>query len=65
MSCWKLSYNEQIYKQGAQSTTKKQETRNLALERKAAKVGFKINEQKTKYMIVTRNDKTIHALTTI
>jgi hypothetical protein len=27
----------------------------LALEREAAKVGLKINEQKTKYMIVARN----------
>jgi hypothetical protein len=31
----------------------------LALEREAAKVGLKINEQKTKYMIAARNDKTI------
>jgi hypothetical protein len=29
------------------------------LEREAAKVGLKINEQKTKYMITARNDKTI------
>jgi hypothetical protein len=28
----------------------------LALEGEAAKVGFKINEQKTKYMIAERND---------
>jgi hypothetical protein len=31
----------------------------LALEREAAKVGLKINEQKTKYMIAARNDITI------
>jgi hypothetical protein len=31
----------------------------LALEGKAAKVGLKINEQKTKYMIAARNDRTI------
>jgi hypothetical protein len=31
----------------------------LALEREAAKVGLKINEQKTKYMIPSRNDRTI------
>jgi hypothetical protein len=31
----------------------------LAFEREAAKVGLKINEQKTKYMILTRNDRTI------
>jgi hypothetical protein len=30
----------------------------LALEREAAKVELKINEQKTKYMIVARNDRT-------
>jgi hypothetical protein len=30
------------------------------LEREAAKVGLKINEQKTKYMIAARNDRTIH-----
>jgi hypothetical protein len=29
------------------------------LEREAAKVGLKINEQKTKYMIVAQNDRTI------
>jgi hypothetical protein len=29
------------------------------LEREAAKVGLKINEQMTKYMIATRNDRTI------
>jgi hypothetical protein len=32
----------------------------LALEGEAAKVGLKINEQKTKYMIAARNDRTIH-----
>jgi hypothetical protein len=32
---------------------------NLALEREAAKEGLKINEQKTKNMIATRNDRTI------
>jgi hypothetical protein len=32
---------------------------NLALERKAVKVGLKINEQKAKYMIAARNDRTI------
>jgi hypothetical protein len=31
----------------------------LALESEAVKVGLKINEQKTKYMIVARNDRTI------
>jgi hypothetical protein len=30
------------------------------LEEEAAKVGLKINEQKTKYMIAARNDRTIH-----
>jgi hypothetical protein len=29
------------------------------LEREAAKVGLKINDQKTKYMIAARNDRTI------
>jgi hypothetical protein len=29
------------------------------LEREAAKVGLKMNEQKTKYMIAARNDRTI------
>jgi hypothetical protein len=32
----------------------------LALEGEAAKVGLKINEQKTKYKIVARNDRKIH-----
>jgi hypothetical protein len=32
---------------------------DLALEEEAAKVGLKINEQKTKYMIASRNDRTI------
>jgi hypothetical protein len=31
----------------------------LALEGEAAKVGLKINEQKTKYMIAARNDTMI------
>jgi hypothetical protein len=31
----------------------------LALEEEAAKVGLKINEQKTRYMIAARNDMTI------
>jgi hypothetical protein len=31
----------------------------LALEGEAAKVGLKINEQKTKYMIAARNERTI------
>jgi hypothetical protein len=31
----------------------------LALEREAAKVWWKINEQKTKYMIAARNNSTI------
>jgi hypothetical protein len=31
----------------------------LALEGEAAKVGLKINEQKTKYLIAARNDRTI------
>jgi hypothetical protein len=79
MSCWKLSYDEQTYKQPAQSTTKKHNyiladaddidivgrsqsavrDAYLALKREAAKVGLKINEQKTKYMIAARNDRTI------
>jgi hypothetical protein len=29
------------------------------LKREVAKVGLKINEQKTKYMIAARNDRTI------
>jgi hypothetical protein len=32
---------------------------DLALKREAAKVGLKINEQNTKYMIAARNDRTI------
>jgi hypothetical protein len=32
------------------------------LEGEAAKVGLKINEQKTKYMIAARNDTTIRDL---
>jgi hypothetical protein len=32
----------------------------LALEGEAAKLGLKINEQKTKYMIAARNDRTVH-----
>jgi hypothetical protein len=77
MSCWKLSYDEQTYKQPAQSTTKKllayandidivgrrqsvvRDAYLAYLEREAAKVGLKLNEQKTKYMIVARNDRTI------
>jgi hypothetical protein len=31
----------------------------LALEGEAAKVGLKINEQKTKYMVAAKNDRTI------
>jgi hypothetical protein len=31
----------------------------LALEVEAAKIGLKINEQKTKFMIAARNDRTI------
>jgi hypothetical protein len=31
----------------------------LALEKEVAKVGLKINEQKSKYMIAARNDRTI------
>jgi hypothetical protein len=65
MSCWNLSFDEQTYKQPAQSTTKKHNKLTyaddihivgrsqsavrdvyLALEREAAKVGLKINEQK-------------------
>jgi hypothetical protein len=34
----------------------------LALGRETAKVGLKINEQQTKYMIAARNDKTIRDL---
>jgi hypothetical protein len=76
MSCWKSSYDEQTYKQPAQSSTKKHTAyaddidiigrstsavRNayLALEGEAVKVDLKINEQKTKYMIAARNDRTI------
>jgi hypothetical protein len=32
----------------------------LALKEEAARVGLKITEQKTKYMIAARNDRTIH-----
>jgi hypothetical protein len=32
----------------------------LALERETVKVGLKINEQKTKYMIAAQNDRTIY-----
>jgi hypothetical protein len=32
------------------------------LEEEAAKVGLKINEQKTKYMIAARNETTIRAV---
>jgi hypothetical protein len=77
MSCWKLSYDEQTYKQPAQSTTKQHNYSHLpmiylsvrsqsavrdaylALEEEAAKVGLKINEQKTKYVTAARNDRTI------
>jgi DNA-binding PucR family transcriptional regulator len=78
MSCWKLPYDEQTYKQPAQIKTKKDNYLHnaddidivgrsqstvrdayLALEREAAKVGLKINEQKTKYMIAARNDRMI------
>jgi hypothetical protein len=78
MSCWKLSYDDQTYKEPVQSTTKKHNylhnaddidivsrsqsaVRNayLALEGEAAKVGLKMNEQKTKYMIATRSNRTI------
>jgi hypothetical protein len=74
MSCWKLSYDEQTYKQPAQSTTMKHSYLHidivgrsqsavrdvyLALEIKAAKVGLKINEQKAKYMIAAQNERTI------
>jgi hypothetical protein len=31
----------------------------LVLEGESAKVGLKVNEQKTKYMIAARNDRTI------
>jgi hypothetical protein len=34
----------------------------LALERKPAKVGLKTNEQKTKYMLAARNDRTIRVV---
>jgi hypothetical protein len=34
----------------------------LTLERKATKIGLKIYEQKTKYMIAARNDRTIREL---
>jgi hypothetical protein len=68
-----------IYKQPAQSTTKKHNYYShnaddidivgrsqsavrdayLALDIELAKVGLKINEQKNKYMIAARNDRTI------
>jgi hypothetical protein len=38
---------------------RKHKTVYLALAGEAAKVGLKINEQKTKYMIAARNDRTI------
>jgi hypothetical protein len=78
MSCWKLSWDEQTYKQLAQSTTKKHKilayaddidivgrsqlavlVAYLELKVEAAKVGFTINYQKTKYMIAARNDRMI------
>jgi hypothetical protein len=34
----------------------------LTLEREATKIGLKIYEQKTKYMIAARNDRTIREL---
>jgi hypothetical protein len=69
MSCWKLSYDEQIYNNrynlhaddtdivGRSQPTVRDAY--LALEIEAAKVGLKIHEQKTKYMIAARNDTTI------
>jgi hypothetical protein len=68
--CWKLSYDEQtckpigtIYNNAyaddidivgrCQSAV---QDACLALERDAAKVGLKINEQNIKYMIAARND---------
>jgi hypothetical protein len=79
MSCWKVSYDEQTYKQPAQSTTKKHNyvlayaddidivgrsqsavrDTYLALKREAAKVEWKITEQKTKYKLAARNDTSI------
>jgi hypothetical protein len=78
MSCWKLSYDEQTFKQ-ITTTIYNKETQllayaddidivsrsqsavrdaYLALKGEAAKVGLKINEQKTKYMIAAGNDRT-------
>jgi hypothetical protein len=67
MSCWKSSYDEQTYKQPAYADyidivgRSQSAVRNayLALEREAVKEGLKINEQKTKYMIAARNERTI------
>jgi hypothetical protein len=75
MSCWKLLYDKQTYKNRHNLQQRNKPTaddidivgrsqaavRNayLALEGEAAKVGLKINEQKTKYMIAARNDRTI------
>jgi hypothetical protein len=64
MSCWKVSYDKQTYKETqismyaddivgrSQSAVR---DAYLALAREAAKVRLKINEQKTKYMIVAQN----------
>jgi hypothetical protein len=68
MSSWKLSYDEQTYKQRAQFLTyaddidivgRSQSAVRDALKREEAQVGLKINEQKKKYMIAARNDTTI------
>jgi hypothetical protein len=70
MSCWKLStstiYNKETlllaYADDIDIVGRSQSAVRdayLALEREAAKVGLKINKQKTKYMIAARNEKTI------
>jgi hypothetical protein len=61
MSCLKLSYDEQ-YTDDIDIVGRSQSAVRdayLALEREAAKVGLKINEQNSKYMIAARNDRTI------
>jgi hypothetical protein len=70
MSYWSQSYDEQNYKQtqifwlpddidiidGSQAAVREA---FVALEKEANKVGLKINESKTKYMIAAENDRTI------
>jgi hypothetical protein len=63
MSCWKCWHNLLLaYADDIDIVDRSQSAvRNayLALEGEAAKVGRKINQQKTKYMIAARNERTI------